>query len=333
MRAGRGIIRERAIRRAVMWKGWSVIREDACAFYNDSVSDALVATEQETTAMTQLIDCPPSQRPSSVIAVDLAAVKARQQTTWASGDFSVIGTTLQLVGESLCEAADLDAGSMVLDVACGNGNAALAAARRFCRVTGLDYVPGLLARGRERAEAEGLSIDFIEGDAEALPFPDSSFDAALSTYGVMFAPDQERAARELYRVVRPGGVIALANWTPEGFVGKMLTTVGKHVPPPPGVASPIYWGTEARLRQLFPDVSAIRAARREFIFRYESADHFVEVFRRYYGPTHKAFGALDEAKQAVLADELRALVAQFGRPTRSGAAAIRAEYLEIVMDR
>jgi ubiquinone/menaquinone biosynthesis C-methylase UbiE len=291
-----------------------------------------LATEQETTRMTQLIDCPPSQR-SSIIAVDLAAVKARQQTTWASGDFAVIGTTLQLVGESLCEAADLDAGSKVLDVACGNGNAALAAARRFCRVTGLDYVPALLARGRERADADGLSIDFIEGDAEALPFSDASFDAALSTYGVMFAPDQERAARELYRVVRPGGVIGLANWTPEGFVGKMLTTVGRHVPPPAGIASPIYWGTEARLHELFPDVRAIRAARREFIFRYESAEHFVEVFRRYYGPTHKAFGALDATKQAALADELCALVAQFGRPTRSSAVAIRGEYLEVVMDR
>jgi ubiquinone/menaquinone biosynthesis C-methylase UbiE len=281
--------------------------------------------------MTQIIDCPPSQRPA--IVVDLAAVKARQQTTWASGDFAVIGTTLQLVGESLCEAADLDAGSKVLDVACGNGNATLAAARRFCRVTGLDYVPALLERARERADAEGLSIDFIEGDAEALPFSDASFDAALSTYGVMFAPDQERAARELHRVVRPGGVIGLANWTPEGFVGKMLTTVGKHVPPPPGVASPVYWGREERLRELFPDVRAMRTERREFIFRYESADHFVELFRRYYGPTHKAFAALEAPRQAILADELAALVVQFGRPTRSSAVAIRAEYLEVVIDR
>src|SRR6185503_3600016 len=181
-------------------------------------------------------------RPLSLVGIDLAAVKTRQQAMWASGDFAVIGTTLQLVGETLCEAAELDAGSRVLDVACGNGNAALAAAHRFCRVVGLDYVPALLARARERAAAERLDIDFVEGDAEQLPFPADSFDAVLSTFGVMFAPDQERAASELFRVVKTGGKIALASWTPEGFVGRMLVTVAKHVPPPAGVASPVYWG-------------------------------------------------------------------------------------------
>jgi SAM-dependent methyltransferase len=282
--------------------------------------------------MTKILDCPPSDRLLRD-TVDLKVVKARQQATWASGDFAVIGTTLQIVGESLCEAANLDAGSHVLDVACGNGNAALAAARRFCKVTALDYVPALLQRGAERAAAERLAIEFVEGDAEALPFRNGSFDAALSTFGAMFAPDQALTARELVRVVRPEGTIALANWTPEGFVGRMLTTVGKHVPPPAGVASPIYWGTEARLRELFPDVRALRAERRIFVFRYESADHFVDLFRRCYGPTHKAFLALDDARKAHLANDLRALVTEFAQTSKSKAVAIPGEYLEVVIQR
>jgi ubiquinone/menaquinone biosynthesis C-methylase UbiE len=251
---------------------------------------------------------------------------------WSSGDFAMIGTTLQIVGETLCESAELDAGARVLDVACGNGNAALAAAHRFCRVAAVDYVPSLLARGRERAAAERLSIDFLEGDAEQLPFPAESFDVALSTFGVMFAPDQERAARELTRVVRRGGKIALANWTPEGFVGRMLVTVGKHVPPPIGVASPVYWGSETRLRELFPDVAQFRARRRMFVFRYESADHFIAVFRDYYGPTYKAFGALDVHGRARLTDDLRALCEQFRTRTQTKSLAIPAEYLEVVID-
>src|SRR5262245_54166213 len=185
---------------------------------------------QEPSPMTQIIDCPPSQRAGTVAVVDFDVVKSRQQVMWASGDFAVIGTTLQIVGETLCEAADLAAGSRVLDVACGNGNATLAAARRFCKVTGLDYVPALLARAGERARAERLDVELALGDAEALPFADASFDVALSTFGVMFAPDQERAAQELFRVVRPGGTIALANWTPEGFIGRFLGAVAKHVP-------------------------------------------------------------------------------------------------------
>ena len=286
--------------------------------------------------MTQVLDCPPSQRPPSQLVVDLTAIKARQQATWASGDFAVIGNTLQIVGESLCEAAELDAGSRVLDVACGNGNASLAAAHRFCRVTGVDYVPTLIALARERAAAERLSIDFLEGDAEALPFDDGSFDAVLSTFGVMFAPDQPRAARELCRVVRPGGTIALANWTPEGFVGRMLTAVGKRVPPPPGLTSPIYWGTKPRLQELFPDVRALRAELRQFVFRYESAAHFVDVFRRFYGPTHKAFAALDPAAAALLEQDLIQLIRQFARPGRSShsqAVAVPAEYLQVVIER
>jgi SAM-dependent methyltransferase len=280
--------------------------------------------------MTRILDCPPSERKQSAV-VDLAAVKARQQAMWASGDFSVIGTSLQLVGESLCETVDVEAGSRVLDVACGNGNASLAAARRWCRVTGLDYVPELLARAGERARAERLEIELVEGDAERLPFEDAHFDVALSTYGIMFAPDQERAAREIVRVVRPGGKIGLSSWTPEGFIGQLLKTVGKYVPPPAGVASPIYCGTEARLQELFRGTRSIRSTRKEFVFRYRSAAHFVDIFRRFYGPTHKAFGALDEAGQARLAADMADLCDTFNRSSTS--LAVPAEYLETVIDR
>lgn len=283
--------------------------------------------------MSTIIEAPASTRTINSVNVDLAAVKAKQQLTWASGDFAVIGTTLQIVGESLCEAADLRAGSQVLDVACGNGNASLAAAHRFAKVVGLDYVPALLERARERAAAERLAIDFVEGDAEAMPFPAESFDTVLSTFGVMFAPDQARAAKELTRVVRRGGTIALANWTPEGFIGRLLSTVGRHVPPPAGVASPIYWGHEARLRELFPEVRAIHTRRRNFVFRYESADHFIHVFRTYYGPTFKAFGALDADGQLRLADDIRALIEQFNGPSTLKSVAVPAEYLEVVIDR
>jgi ubiquinone/menaquinone biosynthesis C-methylase UbiE len=283
--------------------------------------------------MNSMNDSSPNPRVSPAATVDLAAVKSRQQEMWASGDFAVIGTALQIVGETLCEAADLDAGSKVLDVACGNGNASLAAARRFCRVTGLDYVPTLLVRARERAAADRLPVTFVEGDAEALPFPDGSFDAALSTYGVMFAPDQRRAAAELARVVRRGGTIALANWTREGFVGGLLATVGKHVRPPAGVASPIQWGDEAYLRELFPGVASLRATRQNYVFRYESADHFIDTFRRYYGPTFKAFAALDVERQALLTNDLRDLVARFQSPSRTKSVAVPAEYLEVVIER
>lgn len=280
--------------------------------------------------MTQILDCPPNERKVAAV-VDLAAVKVRQQAMWASGDFSVIGTTLQIVGETLCEAVDLEAGSRVLDVACGNGNAALAAARRFCDVTGLDYVPELLRNAAARARGDGLVIGWVEGDAERLPFADASFDAALSTYGIMFAPDQQQAAREILRVVKPGGKIGLANWTPEGFIGQLLQTVGRHVPPPPGVASPIYWGSAARLDELFRDAHSVRTARREFAFRYRSAEHFIEIFRRFYGPTFKAFGALDAAGQARLASDIAELAAKFNR--RPSSFVVPGEYLEVVIER
>lgn len=284
--------------------------------------------------MTQIIECPPSERKPAVVELGtehLALVKSRQRAMWASGDFAVIGTTLQIVGETLCESANLESGARVLDVACGNGNAALAAARRWCRVTGLDYVPALLRRAGDRARAEGLELALVEGDAEQLPFEDASFDAAVSTFGVMFAPDQERAARELMRVVRPSGTIALASWTPGGFIGEMLVSIRRHVPPPPGVASPVFWGTEARIEQLFAGARSIRASKRDFVFRYQSTAHFIDIFRRYYGPTLMAFAALDADGQQRLAADLSELCARFNGSERT--LVVPAEYLEVVIER
>ena len=274
----------------------------------------------------------PTTEPTQA-APDLAAVKARQQGAWSSGDYAIVGTTLQLVGEQLCEAMDLSAGSRVLDVAAGNGNATLAAARRWCEVTSTDYVPALLERGRQRAQAEGLKVQFQEADAEALPFGDASFDAVLSTFGVMFTPDQDKAAAELLRVCRPGGRIGLANWTPEGFIGQLFKTLGQHVPPPAGVKSPALWGTPARLQELFGGQAEVRAEPRHFVFRYRSPQHWLEVFRTYYGPTFKAFGTLDEAKQAALAQAMLALVERFEGVKEDGSMAVRSEYLEVVLTR
>ena len=261
---------------------------------------------------------------------EFAQVKSRQQSMWASGDFAVIGTTLQIVGEQLCETADVRARERVLDVAAGNGNATLAAAHRFARVTSTDYVPALLERGRVRAQAEGLAVTFEVADAEALPYPDDSFDVVLSTFGVMFAPNQPRAAREMLRVCRPGGRIGLASWTPAGFVGEMLRVVGRHVPPIPGVASPALWGKPDHVATLFPDVSQLSSAVRYFAFRYESAAHFVDVFRRYYGPVHKAFAALDAERQAALEADLVALLRQADTGGSRGLV-VPGEYLETVI--
>lgn len=305
-----------------------MVRNVSVPAYQPAERDAFRRVFRMKDTMTQILERPIDPQ---TIRTDYEAIKARQQATWASGDFSIIGTTLQIVGESLCEAADLDAGARVLDVACGNGNAALAAARRYCQVTGLDYVPALLDRARERSEAERLPVEFVVGDAEQLPFADASFDAALSTFGVMFAPDQERAARELSRVVRPGGTIALANWTPEGFVGQMLGAVTRRVPPPPGLTSPARWGTVSRLRELFPHARSMRAEPRDFVFRYESVEHFLDVFRRFYGPTLKAFAALSSPDQELLAEDLRILATRFSRGKNPRSTAIRAEYLEVVI--
>ena len=259
------------------------------------------------------------------------AIKARQQAMWASGDFAVIGTTLQIVGEQLCEAADVRGGERVLDVAAGNGNATLAAARRFATVTSTDYVPALLERGRARAAADGLDVTFQVADAEVLPFRAGLFDVVLSTFGVMFAPDHRQSSRELLRVCRPGGRIGLASWTPEGFIGDLFRTTAAHVPPPAGVASPLLWGTEAHLEQLFSGAAAITHRRRHFAFRYKSASHFVDVFRTYYGPTHKAFAALDAHGQAALEADLLALLRKADRG-RAGLV-VEGEYLESVITR
>ena len=265
------------------------------------------------------------------LAPDLAAIQQRQQATWASGDFAVIGTTLHIVGESLAEAADIRAGERVLDVAAGNGNATLAAARRFAHVTSTDYVSTLLDKGRERARAEALPVTFQVADAEALPFADASFDAALSTFGVMFAPDHPRAARELLRVVKSGGRIGLASWTPEGFIGRLFKVIGAHVPPPAGLKSPALWGTLAHLAELF-DVSPaqIRCERRVFNFRYRSPAHWVQVFRDFYGPTHKAFAALDARGQQALESDIATLLEAMN-VAGPGSLVVPGEYLEVVI--
>ena len=269
---------------------------------------------------------------TTTAAPDLAAVKTKQQAMWASGDFAVIGTTLQIVGEALCEAVDLRAGERVLDVAAGNGNATLAAARRFADVTSTDYVPSLLEGGRRRAEAQGLVVTFEGADAENLPYADASFDVVLSTYGVMFAPDQRRSAQELARVCRPGGRIGLACWTPGGFLGDLFRTIARHVPPPAGVQSPLLWGTETHLQALFPGVKKIENTPRFFNFRYKSAEHFVEIFRTFYGPTHKAFLALDAAGQAALEADMLELLRRCDIGG-GGGLVVPAEYFETVITR
>lgn len=271
--------------------------------------------------------CDPAQ-----LLRDLSPIKARQQAMWASGDFAVIGTTLQMVGEQICEAADVRAGERVLDVAAGSGNATLAAARRFAQVTSTDYVPALLERGRRRAEAEALDVTFEFADAESLPYPDAQFDVVVSTFGVMFAPDHARAARELMRVCRPGGRIALACWTPDGFLGALLRTVSAYVPPIPGVASPLLWGRPDHLRSLFTGAASVASHARSFPFRYLSAEHFVSTFRTYYGPVHKAFAALDASRQDALAADLVDLLRRFDEGEGRGLL-VRGEYLEIVVTR
>jgi ubiquinone/menaquinone biosynthesis C-methylase UbiE len=262
---------------------------------------------------------------------DYAAIKTKQQAAWTSGDYSVVGVTLQIVGESLCEALDVRAGQRVLDVAAGNGNVSLAAARRFCDVTSTDYVPALLERGKLRAAAEGLAIAFREADAEALPFPDASFDAVTSSFGVMFTPNQEQAASELLRVCRPGGKIGLANWTPEGFIGQLFKTIGKHLPPPAGLKPPSLWGTPDRLNAFFgAQAESISAKPRTFAFRYKSGRHWLDLWRAVYGPMNKAFGALPATAQEQLAIDLLALVDRCNAAA-DGTMVVHADYLEVVV--
>ena len=265
--------------------------------------------------------------------VDFNALKARQQTAWASGDYAVIGTTLQLVGEQLAEACDLRYDERVLDVAAGNGNATLAAARRGCQVTSTDYVASLLDRGAERARAERLEVRFQTADVEALPFEDASFDAVLSTFGVMFAPNHAQAAAEMARVCRPGGRIGLANWTPDGFIGQLFKVLGRHLPPPAGVQPPSLWGVETHLHALFGDrAAAIAVTPRQFNFRYRSAAHFIDVFRTWYGPVHKAFAALPADSAAALERDLTELLNRLNR-AGTDSLVVPSEYLEIVITR
>lgn len=264
---------------------------------------------------------------------DYAAIKAKQQATWGAGDYGRIGVTLQITGEQLCEAMDLRAGQSVLDVAGGNGNASLAAARRYCRVVSSDYVGRLLEQARSRAEAEGLQIEYREADAENLPFDDASFDHVMSTFGVMFTPNQPRAATELLRVCRPGGRIGLANWTPDGFIGQLFKTIGRYIPPPKGVSSPAAWGTETFLQAQFGgDAQRIDVVKRQFVFRYRSPAHWLEVFRTWYGPTLKAFQALDAVAAESLAEDILRLI-QAHNIARDGTMVAPSDYLEVVITR
>jgi ubiquinone/menaquinone biosynthesis C-methylase UbiE len=264
---------------------------------------------------------------------DLKALKARQQAAWSSGDYAVVGTTLQIVGEELCEALDLRPGQKVLDVAAGNGNASLAAARRWCDVVATDYVPALLERARERAAAERLDIEFREADAEALPFSDDTFDVVVSTFGVMFAADHDRAAAELARVCKPGGKVGLANWTPDGFIGQLFKTIGKHVAPPPGAKSPALWGTRTRIGELFePRAASIESSLRNFVFRYRTPAHWLDVFKTFYGPVLKTFAALEPAAQAALERDLFGLIDRFNR-SKDGSMIVPSEYLEVIITR
>jgi len=264
---------------------------------------------------------------------DYDGIKAKQNAAWASGDYARIGTTLQIVGEMLAESMNVKPGSSVLDVAAGNGNATLAFARRFCDVTSTDYVDSLLARGRARAEAEGHRITFQVADAEQLPFPDASFDAVASTFGVMFTPNQARAADEMQRVCRSGGRIGMANWTPDGFIGQVFKTIGRHIPPPAGVSSPALWGTQQFIDQKFSEKARrIMIEQRDFVFRYRSPEHFMDIFRTYYGPVHKAFLALDATGQTALGKDLMATIQAFNKAT-DGSMHVPSAYLEIVVEK
>jgi SAM-dependent methyltransferase len=260
---------------------------------------------------------------------DLTVVKDKQQVTWSSGDYSSVGNRILLVSELLCGAVDLRAGERVLDVATGSGNAALAAARRFADVVGIDYVPSLLDSARVRAQAEGLDIDFRVGDAEALDFADDSFDVVLSACGAMFAPDHQQTASELVRVCRPGGRVGMVNWCPDGYVGALFRAIAGHLPPPAGLEPPGRWGDEAYLRELWGDTVTVAAPRKTFLFPFASPEHHVDFFARCYGPTLKAFEAVGEAGQGALRNDILDAVQRFNRAD-DGTLLLQMDYLEVV---
>jgi ubiquinone/menaquinone biosynthesis C-methylase UbiE len=277
--------------------------------------------------MTSLLEPAAESTPTP----DLVAIKQRQRATWASGDYHRIATQIQIVSELMIEALDVRSTELVLDVATGSGNAALAAARRGCSVVGVDYVPGLLDRARRRAEADELSIELVDGDAEALPFAGGAFDVSVSVFGAMFAPDPERTARELVRVTRPGGRIGLVAHTPDGFIGHVFRTIGRHVPPPAGLRSPIEWGTEERLRELFAgSIGELRSERRHYVFRERSPEAWVASWRTWYGPIHKAFDAVGEDRAAALEADLIEVIGRFNR-SGDATVVVPSEYLESVI--
>jgi SAM-dependent methyltransferase len=267
-------------------------------------------------------------------SIDLAAVRDVQQKTWSEGDFSMVAGLVMMVAEELVEALDIVPDERVLDVACGSGNGAIAAARRaWGNTVGADFVPSLLERGRERAASERLDVEFVEADATDLPFGDGEFDVAMSIFGAMFAADQQKAAAELLRVCKPGGRIGMANWVPDGGVGKMFMTTAKHAPPPPGVDSPLLWGTEERLRELFGDgISDLRIERRRSRQTFRSADHFLDFFRTYFGPVKVAFERVGSEGEAALEADLRAYLAEYNK-AGEGALVLEPEYLQVVATR
>jgi ubiquinone/menaquinone biosynthesis C-methylase UbiE len=271
----------------------------------------------------------PAESPS----IDYRVITERQQATWATGDFHEIARQVMTVSESLCAAVDPHACQSVLDVACGSGNAALAAARRYCEVTGVDYVPALVERAKTRANAEGLRIDFRIGDAQALPFADASFDIVVSVFGVMFAPDHEKAASELLRVCRPGGRIGLCSWMPTEFGGEFFAIHARYVPPPPGIKSPVRWGTEGGLLELFGTATdSIKSERRTVFQYYRSVEHAIDVFRTYFGPTNRAFQIVDAAAQAALRKDVKDLFSRYNR-AKDGTLVLEASYLQTIATR
>ena len=273
----------------------------------------------------------PTMMPAPAPAPDLAAIKTKQQAAWSSGNYAVVGATLQIVGEELCEAMDLKAGSKVLDVAAGNGMASLAAARRWCDVTSTDYVPALLERGRARANAEGMTIEFREADAENLPFADNSYDVVLSTFGVMFTPNQDKAARRITARVQAEGPDRARQLDAGRLHRPGVQDARQASAAAAGAKSPAMWGTRARLTEMFDaGAASIKAESRLFNFRYRSAEHFLDVFKTFYGPVLKAFAALEPAKQEELHNDLHALIVRMNRAT-NGSMVVPSEYLEVVI--